>query len=111
MEQKTFTENGYEIDKVAILSDKNLVMHFFGDNREWYKKLQHGGSTYGKVSLDSQEFFEEDNDDAIDGEALPPLDSERITEARADSIASFFREYKEACGLFLEYQKGYNQEK
>ena len=88
-----------EIGIPLILSNKETVVDFFGDNRNtWYQALLRGGSTFGRVSLDSKEDFT--TDDEID---LPPLNSEAVTENRAENIAAFFRENHEAAEEFREY--------
>ncbi len=100
MEQAGFEGEGFNIGTSYILDNKESVADFFGDNRGWYLKLVGGGSTYGRVSIDSQADYEGVND-----EDVPPLDPERINETRAKSIASFFVEYPDAKALFIEYSK------
>jgi hypothetical protein len=80
------------------LKNREKVVDFFGDNREtWYKKLLSGGTTFSKVSLDSHQEYDGDEND------LPPLDPLRITEERAGSIAKFFAAYPEANEAFVTY--------
>ncbi len=46
-------EQGVTIDREYILTHRDTVLDFFGDNREtWYKKLNTPGIKYAKVSLD-----------------------------------------------------------
>jgi hypothetical protein len=104
--QQEFKGEGFDLSEETILNAKEVVTDFFGDNREWYKKLLAGGATFGRVPLDSHEDFEGEND-----EDFPPLDPQRITEGRAKNIARFFIEYPEAFQDFLQYQRGANSSK
>ncbi len=100
MEQMQFEEIS-SLTKETVLTNREKVVDFFGDNRAWYEKLLAGGQRFGRTSLDSQKEF--DADGKGDEDDLPPLDPSRITEERAVTILSFFQEYPEAQKAFTEY--------
>jgi hypothetical protein len=94
----------------VIVDNKEMFTDFFGDNRAWYKQLLLGGSTFSRTSLDITEMLADDTNPEVQmpKEQLP-LDPDRITTARAASIASFFEVYPAALVDFLEYSKWYTE--
>lgn len=108
METIQFQENGFEITSDLVEKNKVLVTDFFGDNRNWYEKLNRGGSTYGKTSLNSTEPFDvdlADDDKNFSDVDQAPLDPERIVGDRLKNIVNFFAEYQQAQEEFTRYYK------
>lgn len=106
MEQRSFKEDTFLIDQELVLANREVIVDFFGDNRDtWYVKLMNGGIKYAKTTLVSREEYDTDlpepeNDDERD---LPPLDPNQITEGRAKNIVAFFEEHPGAKEALLEY--------
>lgn len=107
IEQRQYEGEGFVLSSSFILEQAELVTDFFGDNRDWYYKLQNGGSTYGKVSLHSAEAYDIDGKNPDEND-LPPLDPAKITQERAETIRLFFKVYPAAKEAFMDY---YNKQK
>ena len=106
MEQMNFEGEGFDLSSKLIIDNKDLVTDFFGDNKDWYTLLLQGGSTYKKISLDTQKEYDKDlADDYLTTTStdLPPLDPEKITEERAKHIIAFFEENEKAKEAFMSY--------
>lgn len=98
-----------------VLKNKEEVVDFFGDNREWYKKLlsgntnrsyslvQEGGDLLRKPPQPTLWLHTEDAL-AID-EENPPLDSTLINEGVAEAVVRFFENNKEAGAAFIAYSQ------
>ena len=80
------------------------MIDFFTKNRDWYQKLQNGGSTYGSTSLDTNKAYDVDGKNPDEND-LPPLEPTKITQERADKISHFFKEYPAAKVAFMEDYK------
>ncbi len=105
-------EQGVTIDREYILTHRDTVLDFFGDNREtWYRKLNTSGIKYSKVSLDDTEAElnlmpgegEKDND-------FLPLSMLKLRD-KVDSIVAFFEEVPGAKEALKEYYEHELREK
>jgi hypothetical protein len=110
-QQNNLDGEGFGVTPDTILNNKEVVVDFFGDNREkWYKLLSRSGVIHKKVILSSNEELPSETDPTV---AMPtqqlPFDPSVITAERAKSIADFFSEYPAALVDFLEYSKWYTE--
>ena len=100
------SESGFKIEVPMILSNKETVVDFFGDNRDWYDQLKKGSSTLNRVNLDSSEDYDTDLDPGdmkAEDRDLPPLEPKLINEIKAEYIAKFFEQNPAANAAFLQY--------
>lgn len=111
-QQNNLEGESFALTPDIILKNKDVVIDFFGDNREkWYSLLARSGSLRKKVLLHTREELPSESDPEV-GMSLQelPLDPSAITEERAKHIAVFFREYPAALADFLEYSKWYTKD-
>jgi hypothetical protein len=97
-------EQGVIIDREYILTHRDTVLDFFGDNREtWYRKLNTPGIKYAKVSLDDTDaelnLMPWEKEKAAD---FLPLSMLKLCD-KVDSIVAFFDEVPGAKEALREY--------
>lgn len=98
----SFGGEGLVITADLLTKERELVVDFFGDHREWYEKLLRGGQKYPRTSLDSKSDYDVDNENPDEND-IAPLDVELLTEVRAKSLIGFFQEYPEAEKALKDY--------
>lgn len=107
------TNETFEVSGDFVIEHKEQIVDFFGDNRDWYKKLVQGNTnraydiSTSKTSMEVTRpknlvWLHDEKALAID-EDNPPLDPLLINEGKAESIAKFFHEWKEARDDFIAY--------
>lgn len=105
-------EQDIAIDREYILTHRDTVLDFFGDNREtWYRKLNTSGIKYAKASLDDTDaelnLTPGEKEKAGD---LLPLSMLKLRD-KVDSIVAFFEEVPGAKEALKEYYEHELREK